>query len=134
MNTEDLTTLSFVCYVFSFFRFRFGTDIRYQWRVSRLLAKNKFEHFQCTRIQPITLSAYSFVVKKTNSENEVIKNKGGKKRNYKGYVDRKEKSRIKYLGCADVWRNITVAQLAQAMKIELGMLTPIRMLFLAPKN
>lgn len=100
---------------------RFGTDTRFQWSVARLLAKNEFTHFQTKRIQSISLSACSGAAKKvTDPENEVIKNKGGKKRQYTGYVDKKEKSRIKFRGTVDVWRNITVRELAHTLKLDLG--------------
>lgn len=107
--------------------FRFGTDIRSQWNVFRLLAQNKCEYFQCIRIQPIALSACSFVAKKVtpDPEKEVIKNKGGKKSKYGGYVDKKQINRIKFSATIDVWRNITVAELAKAFKVDLGMSSTI---------
>lgn len=109
---------------------RFGTDTRFQWSVARLFAKNEFTHFQTKRIQSISLSACSGAVKKVpDPENEVIKNKGGKKRQYKGYVDKKENNRIKFRGSVEVWRNITVKELAEVLKLDLGKSFAFRMAF-----
>lgn len=84
------------------------------------MTKAKFDRVQCTRVPPISLRVCCFSVKKADPEAEVIKNKGGKRRDPKGYVDKKEKNKIKLRGNVDVWRNITVEQLAKGMKLDLG--------------
>lgn len=108
------------CFIFSI---RFSTDIRCPALALRFHSTNGLFHPQRTFSRSISLSVGQSK-KRTDPEpqNELIKNKGGGKRKFTVGYNNKKIHKTKVMGTANVWRNMTVAEFAKALNIDLGKL------------
>lgn len=91
---------------------RISTNVHWRKSINKLFG-NQINSPLVFGHRSLTLTDADFAKKKINLETEVIKNRG---KNREKYENNKKKS----LGVADVWRNITVEQLAEALNTDIG--------------